>query len=122
VQIYQADLAKLGITLSIKPLEAAAFTKCATHAAIPAPGQHDRLRAVSPEHALLFRDGGVGRYFGGVDQATVDSVSSELDVAKRNRLYTQMNDFILDQSLDMVIGQTQRALIFPNASAAYRAE
>jgi len=49
-------------------------------------------------------------------------VSSELDVAKRKQPVHADDDFILDQSLDMVIGQTQRALIFPKRVAAYRAE
>jgi hypothetical protein len=64
--------------------------------------------------STLFYFGGA-RYFGGVDQATVDAVSSEPDETKRRAMYSTMNDYILDQSLDMVIGQTQRALVFPKS-------
>jgi peptide/nickel transport system substrate-binding protein len=112
VQIYQADLAKIGITLTIKPLEAAAFTNATSTRQYQLQANSSAAAQYHPNTVFYF-DAGIGRYFGGVEQATVDAVSSELDTAKRKQLYSQMNDFILDQSLDMVFGQTQRALVYP---------
>ena len=55
---------------------------------------------------------GSARRFGGIDDATVNAVSAAAAPAKRKALYSQMNDFVLAQSLDMVIGQTQRVFVF----------
>jgi peptide/nickel transport system substrate-binding protein len=112
VQIYQADLAKIGITLNIKPLEAPAFASAQRSRQYQLQANSTASAQYHP-NTLFYFDGGIGRYFGGVDQATVDAVSSETDPAKRRQLYSRMNDFILDQSLDMTFGQTQRALVFP---------
>ena len=112
VQIYQEDLAKIGITATLKPLEAAAFTGATSSHQYQLQANTSAAAQYHPNTVFYF-DAGIGRYFGGIEQATVDAVSSELDPAKRKQLYSQMNDFILDQSLDMVIGQTLRALIFP---------
>ena len=112
VQIYQADLAKIGVTATLKPLEAAAFTAATSTRQYQLQANTSAAAQYHPCTVFYF-DAGIGRYFGGVEQATVDAVSSELDANKRRQLYSQMNDFVLDQSLDMVLGQTQRALIFP---------
>jgi peptide/nickel transport system substrate-binding protein len=112
VQIYQADLAKIGITLNIRPLEAAAFTNATSTRQYQLQANSSAAAQYHPNTVFYF-DAGIGRYFGGVEQATVDAVSSGLDAGKRKQLYSQMNDFILDQSLDMVFGQTQRALVYP---------
>lgn len=112
VQIYQADLAKIGITLNIKPLEAAAFSAATAGRQYQLQANTSAAAQYHPNTVFYF-DAGIGRYFGGVEQSTVDAVSSEVDPAKRRQLYSAMNDFILDQSLDMVFGQTQRALVYP---------
>jgi len=112
VQIYQADLASIGITLNIKPLEAAAFNSATASKQYQLSANTSAAAQYHP-NTLFYFDAGVGRYFGGVDQGTVDAVSSELDVSKRRQRYSQMNDFILDESLDMAFGQTQRGLVFP---------
>jgi peptide/nickel transport system substrate-binding protein len=112
VQIYQADLAQIGVTLVIKPLESAAYSQATNQRQYQMSAASSAAAQYHPSTVFYF---GGARYFGGVDQATVDAVSSETDEAKRRSMYSSMNDFILDQSLDMVIGQTQRALVSKNS-------
>jgi peptide/nickel transport system substrate-binding protein len=109
VQIYQSDLAKIGVKLNIKGLESAVYSQVTNQRQYQMSAASSAAAQYHPSTVFYF---GGFRYFGGVDQATVDAVSSERDEAKRRSLYSAMNDFILDQSLDMVIGQTQRALVF----------
>jgi peptide/nickel transport system substrate-binding protein len=112
VQLYQADLATIGINLVIKALESAVYSSVTNQRMYQLSVTTSAAAQYHP--STLFYFGGA-RYFGGVDQATVDAVSSEPDENKRRAMYSTMNDFILDQSLDMVIGQTQRALVFPKS-------
>jgi peptide/nickel transport system substrate-binding protein len=109
VQIYKADLATIGVTLNVKPLESAVYSSVTNQHQYQMSAASSAAAQYHPSTVFYF---GGNRYFGGVDQATVDAVSSEPDESKRRALYSKMNDFILDQSLDMVIGQTQRALVF----------
>jgi peptide/nickel transport system substrate-binding protein len=112
VQMYQQDLATIGVTLNIRALESAVYSSVTNQRQYQLSVTTSAAAQYHP--STLFYFGGF-RYFGGVDQATVDAVSSEPDEAKRRAMYSTMNDFILDQSLDMVIGQTQRALVFPKS-------
>jgi ABC-type transport system substrate-binding protein len=109
IQIYQADLAKIGITLQVKPLESAGYTGVTNARQYQLSASTSAAAQYHPSTLFFF---GGARYFGGVDDATVNAVSAEPDEAKRRQMYAQMNDFILDNSLDMVIGQTQRALVY----------
>jgi peptide/nickel transport system substrate-binding protein len=109
VQIYQADLAKIGVTLTLKALDSAVYSQVTNQREHQMSAASSAAAQYHPSTVFYF---GGFRYFGGVDQATVDAVSSETDEAKRRSMYSAMNDFILDQSMDMVIGQTQRALVF----------
>lgn len=109
VQMYQQDLAKIGVTLVIKGLESAVYSQVTNQRQYQMSAASSAAAQYHPSTVFYF---GGFRYFGGVDQATVDALSSETDEAKRRSMYSTMNDFILDQSLDMVIGQTQRALVF----------
>ena len=112
VQIYKADLATIGVNLTIKPLESALYSSVTNQRQYQLLGGELRRSPVSPQHGVLLRrgallrrrgpgDGGRGLVRAGRGQAQVDVLN--------------MNDFILDQSLDMVIGQTQRALVFPKS-------
>ena len=112
VQIYKADLATIGVNLNVKPLESAVYSSVTNQRQYQMSAASSAAAQYHPSTVFYF---GGNRYFGGVDQATVDNVSSEPDESKRRALYSAMNDFILDQSLDMVIGQTQRALVFAKA-------
>ncbi len=109
VQIYQADLAQIGVSLVIKALESAVYSQVTNQRQYQMSAASSAAAQYHPSTVFYF---GGFRYFGGVDQATVDAVSSETDEVTRRSMYSTMNDFILDQSLDMVIGQTQRALVF----------
>jgi peptide/nickel transport system substrate-binding protein len=109
VQIYKADLATIGVNLVIKPLESTVYSSVTNQRQYQMSAATSAAAQYHPSTVFYF---GGFRYFGGVDQATVDAVSSEPDETKRRSMYSTMNDFILDQSLDMVIGQTQRALVF----------
>jgi peptide/nickel transport system substrate-binding protein len=109
VQIYKADLATIGVNLAIKPLESTVYSSVTNQRQYQMSAATSAAAQYHPSTVFYF---GGARYFGGVDQATVDAVSSEPDETKRRSMYSTMNDFILDRSLDMVIGQTQRALVF----------
>jgi peptide/nickel transport system substrate-binding protein len=107
-QIYQSDLAKIGITTTLKPVEAATFTNQGLQLS------YTGIRLSAGAYANLYEAGsalnlGFGlaaNAEGFVDQRLADLVNSvavEPDLAKRKQLYSQINDFWLDECPRMPI-------------------
>jgi ABC-type transport system substrate-binding protein len=108
-QIFQSDLAKIGVNLAIEPMETALWTKTATNAAykgfgIGMPGNFGAQDATSGLATGAF---GAANSFTGFKSDTytqlVQSAASELDANKRKELYSRINDLILDECFTMTL-------------------
>ena len=106
-QFYQADLAKIGVTLNIVPMDNATWVntavKAAYHgAAIGQPGGFGGQDATSGLQTGAFGAANAFTNFQN-DSYTqlVRAAGSEIDPAKRKQVYSQINDIILDQSFTM---------------------
>jgi peptide/nickel transport system substrate-binding protein len=108
-QILQADLASIGIKLTIKGLESsvyAQYTQSFMHQLSLATSAGAQYHP-----STLFLSGSGARIWGGIDADTAAAITAEPDEAKRRQMSSQINDTILDLSLDMVVGHTQRSLL-----------
>jgi peptide/nickel transport system substrate-binding protein len=103
-QFFQADLAKIGVTLNIAPMDNATWVNTAVKAmykglAIGQPGGFGGQDATSGLQTGAF---GAANAFTNFKDETysqlVQAAGSEIDPAKRKLLYAQINDIILDQS------------------------
>jgi peptide/nickel transport system substrate-binding protein len=132
-QIYQADLASIGVTTTLKPVDGPTFTQqgfALSYAGlrIGAGGGANVVDAAS-----LLQGGNAYNYannFSGYkDDAygnLVNTASSEPDTARRKQLYSQLNDYLLDQSFTyayayspttIVVGPTLHNLQFDRSGA-----
>ncbi|MBV8084438.1 MAG: ABC transporter substrate-binding protein [Chloroflexi bacterium] len=104
-QIFQSDLAKIGVKTTLKPVDGPTFT------AQGSAHQYMGIRigsgagAGAQEASTMLQSTSAYNYTGGFPGFTdpeytrlVDAVSSEPDAAKRKALYSLINDFLLDQS------------------------
>ena len=120
-QIYQADLATIGVSLNLKPLESAVFnqtTNALNYTGLAASNvgfvqlEPSSLASLS----VWFRYTGNNEAFMS-DQYTqlVTGAATEPDPSKRQQLYSQLNDLILDESfvilpaplLQLFVGRTK---------------
>jgi peptide/nickel transport system substrate-binding protein len=121
MQIYQADLAQIGVTLNIVPMEAAAWLDQIF-------GRKYRSMMSSGDNSMNLSPGtplNAGPSWkqmpntSGFDDPTwtgmLASVASETDLSKQNALYAQINDFILDQCWDMPVCSIPYTLIATSA-------
>jgi peptide/nickel transport system substrate-binding protein len=115
--VYQADLAKIGVTLNIRALELATWVDEAvnrkykgmylsnsTFAQLEPSSTLSNGRATDPNsNNSLFQN----------DTYTqlIASASAEPDAAKRKALYSQLNDILLDESFIMVLAAAPPTLI-----------
>lgn len=108
-QIYQADLARIGVTLNIKVLEPPAW-RSAT-----ASLQGWQINGASSDYSQLlpsslatlsawwsYASSGTGFRDDHYTQQVTD-IAAETDTARRKQLMSQLNDYLLDQSFVMVI-------------------
>jgi len=116
-QIYQNDLAKIGVTMSIKNLESAAFydsvngrkyqglySTTNTYAQVEPLTIFTTSRVFDPSsNNSGFR---TDEYVKLIDQA-----GSEPDAAKRRQLYTSLNDLLLDESFSMILTEFRPRLL-----------
>jgi peptide/nickel transport system substrate-binding protein len=108
-QIYQADLARIGITTTLKPMESAAWVQAIYNAGYQgvAFGIFG-LGNLNPASGVTGQTYGPQSNFGGFkDDAytqLINQVLTETDPAKQHQLYSQLNDYYLDQAwtLDIV--------------------
>lgn len=107
--VYQADLAKIGVTLNIRALELATWVDEAvnrkykgmylsnsTFAQLEPSSTLSNGRATDPNsNNSLFKSDTYSQL--------IASASAEPDAAKRKALYSQLNDILLDESFIMVL-------------------
>jgi peptide/nickel transport system substrate-binding protein len=110
--IIQGDLAKIGITTTLKPTEAAAFTQAGFGINPPysgmrlSAGAFCQLREAGSEFALSRTFGYANNSAGFYDDQWTQlaaGVAIEPDPAKRKEMYDQINDYLLDQSFVITI-------------------
>jgi peptide/nickel transport system substrate-binding protein len=106
-QIYQSDLAQIGVKLNIVPMDNATWSATAAKAgyaglAIGTPGGFAGQDASSGLQTGAY---GIANQFGNFKDATytqlVQAAAAEVDAARRKQLYGQINDVLLDQSFTM---------------------
>jgi peptide/nickel transport system substrate-binding protein len=106
-QIYQADLAKIGVTATIQPLENASWTDAAVKAmykglAVGHPGGFGAQDGTSGLQTGAFGIANTFTNFKDDDYTqTVKAAAVELDATKRKQLYSRINDIILDNCFTM---------------------
>ncbi len=116
-QIYQNDLASIGVQINIVSLDAAAYAvqinsgamkglylASATNLHLLPPSVFGISRAFNPDsNNEVFTDP--------IYSQLVGSIGSETDQSKLKLVYTQLNDFLLDQSFVMPISPTPLKMI-----------
>jgi ABC-type transport system substrate-binding protein len=116
-QIYQADLAKIGVTLNLKSLQIVQMLDTIQHQTYNGLYTLNDPWA-SMEPATLFTSSSSAGYRknnGGYknDRYTelVTAVSTEADAAKRKQMYPQLNDFLLDEAFHMPVTQSPGRIV-----------
>lgn len=116
-QIYQADLAQIGVTLNVMSMEIAAlFDSIHNQKYNGFYTLNDSWAAMEPV-SLLASGASLNAKINNAgfkdDQYTqlVTSAGAEPDAAKRKQLYSQLNDYLLDQSFGMPIASTTNRVI-----------
>jgi peptide/nickel transport system substrate-binding protein len=124
-QIYQGDLAKIGVDLTLVPLESAAFGKVVQSKTFQGfllgGGLNGHLKPASQVLGPYY--GPEINYAGFKDNAysqLASQVLAETDPAKQPGLYDQLNDYVLDQSWVMPLTQNPPNLAARNAVRGLR--
>jgi peptide/nickel transport system substrate-binding protein len=110
--IIQSDLATIGVKVNLKPTDPPTFTQQGLGKNPPFNG----MRLSAGAFTQLFEAGSefaLSRTYGYANNAAgfyddkwtqlASSVATEPDVAKRKQLYSEINDYLLDQSFTMAI-------------------
>ena len=104
-QIYQADLAKIGVTTTLKPVDGPTFTQQGLSITYAGLRIGSGGGAAVADASSLLQGGNAYNYannFSGFkDDAyaqLVSAASTEPDTTRRMQLYAQLNDYLLDQS------------------------
>ena len=102
LQIYQADLAKIGIDAALRPLESAGFNGARNAFDFDLELSGFTIAHLLPQSQMLGFGYGPDRNNSGFkDDAysqLVNQVLTETDANKQHALYGQLNDYLLDQS------------------------
>jgi peptide/nickel transport system substrate-binding protein len=112
-QMYQADLAKIGVKLTVRGVEAAVYAAATNANNADYQMVADASAFAQYQPASLFIFGLQGPFGVMADEPLVPQVAGEADTTKRKQHLAQLNDKILDLAMRNVMGQTQRALVFP---------
>jgi peptide/nickel transport system substrate-binding protein len=108
-QIYQADLATIGVTLSIKQTESAAFFNAINNRAYPGMFAITSARAnLAPGITILSTQGfnpdvNNEGFSSDAYSALASAISMETDAQKQKQLYAQMNDLLLDEAFAVAL-------------------
>jgi peptide/nickel transport system substrate-binding protein len=116
-QIYQSDLAKIGVTLNVKNMEIAALFDVIHHQKYNGfYTLNDNWAAMEPISMLSVgaslnpKINNAGFSDDSYTQL-VAKTAAEPDPAKRKQMYSQLNDFILDQSFGMPIAPSTSRVV-----------
>jgi peptide/nickel transport system substrate-binding protein len=116
-QIYQSDLAKIGVTLNVKNMEIAALFDVIHHQKYNGfYTLNDSWAAMEPVSMLSVgaslnpKINNAGFSDDSYTQL-VAKTAAEPDAAKRKQMYSQLNDFILDQSFGLPIAPSTSRVV-----------
>jgi peptide/nickel transport system substrate-binding protein len=119
-QIYQANLAKLGFEVALKPLEAGAINALNTGLDYQGVrlGQFS-LGQLKPASGMLGMVYGPNRNFSGFTSDAysqlVNQAVTETDPVRQSQLYGQINDYYLDQAWTLpIVPSPERAAVRTN--------
>lgn len=108
-QIYQADLATIGVTLSIKQAQSAAFFDAINNRTYPGMFAITSARAnLAPGITILSTQGfnpdvNNEGFSSETYSALASAMSTETDAEKQKQLYTQMSDLLLDEAFAVAL-------------------
>ena len=108
-QIYQADLATIGVTLSIKQSESAAFFGAINNRTYPGMFAITSARAnLEPGITILSTQGfnpdvNNEGFSSQAYSALASAISTETDAQKQKQLYGQMNDLLVDEAFAVAL-------------------
>jgi peptide/nickel transport system substrate-binding protein len=108
-QIYQADLASLGVNLTIKQVESAAFFDAINKRTYPGMYAITSARAdLAPGITILstqgFNPDQNNEGFASEEYSKLaQAIATETDAAKQKQLYVQMNDLLVDEAFAVAI-------------------
>jgi ABC-type transport system substrate-binding protein len=119
LQIYQADLAKVGLDVAITPLEQAGFAAARTNLKFDLFLGSHTLGNLAPQSGMLGMSYGPERNWGGFkDDAysqLVNRVLYQTDTTRLQELYGELNDYYLDQSfVQHIVPVPERVAAGPN--------
>jgi peptide/nickel transport system substrate-binding protein len=118
-QIFQADLAKIGVTLNLKPMENGPLLAIASQVAyqgvLENPASYLQFTPMTAFFLNRFinQDNPSGNQTGWVHpqlKQLVQQASSETDAAKRKQLYAQINDIMIDESVMIPVSSSDGML------------
>jgi peptide/nickel transport system substrate-binding protein len=116
-QIYQADLATLGVSLTIKQLESAAFFAAINNRTYPGMFAITSARAdLAPGITILSTQGfnpdtnNEGFSSDAYSQLAA-AMATETDPVKQKQVYTQMNDLLLDEAFAVAIASASPRML-----------
>jgi peptide/nickel transport system substrate-binding protein len=117
-QVYQADLAKIGVQLKTRVLDAISNTNQmldGTYGGLYI--SNDAFAHLEPVSALLSgrstdANSNISRFDNADYKKLIADASVETDVAKRKAIYSQLNDFLLDQCFMITICSNPTLLAF----------
>lgn len=116
-QIYQADLAKIGVKLNVKVVDPATFGDLATkHTYQGIAGDRFGYNSVQP-HALILQNaasttvGNRAGYENPKYTQIVQAMAMEFDPSKYKQLASQLNDLLLDASAMISLAVVQTVLV-----------
>jgi peptide/nickel transport system substrate-binding protein len=108
-QIYQADLAQIGITLNVRPLELATWVDEAVNRKYRGLYlSNSGFAQLDPSSALVNGRatdpaGNNSAFQSDQYSQLISNAASEPDANKRQQIYSQLNDLLLDESFIMVL-------------------
>jgi peptide/nickel transport system substrate-binding protein len=119
-QIYQADLATIGVTLSIKQTESAAFFSAINNRTYPGMFAITSARAnLAPGITVLSTQGfnpdlNNEGFSSAAYSAITSAISTETDAQKQKELYAQLNTLLVDEAFAVALAFASPRMLLKN--------
>ena len=119
-QIYQADLATLGVTATIKQADSAAFFDAINNRTYPGMFAITSARAnLAPGITILSTQGfnpdlNNEGFASDAYSALATAISAETDPQKQKQLYSQLNDTLLDEAFAVAVAFASPRMLLKN--------
>jgi peptide/nickel transport system substrate-binding protein len=116
-QIYQADLATIGVTLTIKQTQSAAFFDAINNRTYPGMFAITSARAnLSPGITILSTQGynadlNNEGFSSDAYRSIASAIGTETDAQKQKQLYSQLNDLLVDEAFAVAIASASPRMV-----------